>query len=133
MIDGGVSDGTFALNQHFPNLSRSQFRDRLALVGKRFGFEVESMRLLRPRQLAPIVVVKTTRDRKQFISDVRAIVDLLDPTSGSGHQSALTFEGLFFEARDSEGPFVGVDNAWRGEVVGSQWSAERDFFPYDHG
>jgi hypothetical protein len=45
-IDGGVSDGTFALNQDFPNLSPGQFLDRLALVGERFGFEVRASLLL---------------------------------------------------------------------------------------
>jgi len=129
VINGGVSDGTFALNQHFPNLSPTQFRSRLALVGKRFGFEVGSVRLLRPRQLAPIVVVRTRRDRRDFITDVPAIIDLLNPKSISGHEGALTFEGFFFEARDPKGAFVRVDSTWRGEVGGGQWSA----YPYQHG
>jgi hypothetical protein len=128
----GVSDGTFALNQRFPNPTRREFRDRVALVGKRYGFRATSIRFLRPRELAPIVVVATDRDRKKFVADVAAIVDLLDPRSTSGKQSAVTFEGFFFEARDADGPFVRVENAYRGEIMGAQWSADRCAYPYPH-
>lgn len=132
-IDGGASDGTFALNQHFPNLSPAEFRARAAQAGKKFGFRVQSIRFLRPRELAPIVLVSTTRDRKEFIQDVPAIVAVLDPQAVSGHRMAVTFEGLFFEARDANGPFVRVDNSYRGEVMGGQWSAEPGAYPYEHG
>jgi hypothetical protein len=118
MVDGGVSDGTFPLNQRFPNMSPRTFRARAALAGKRYGFRVESIRFLRPRQLAPIVVVSTGRDRKAFIGDVAAIVDVLDPKSFSGHRYGLTFEGIFFEARDDAGTFVRVDQTYRGAGSG---------------
>ena len=132
-IDGGVSDETFALNQRFPNPSRAKFRARAARAGEKFGFRVESIRFLRPRELAPIVLVRTNRDRKDFIGDVPAILDVLDPQSVSRHRFGMTFEGIFFEARDSKGAFVRVDNAYRGEITGGQWSAERDAYPYEHG
>jgi hypothetical protein len=83
--------------------------------------------------LAPIVLVRTNRDRKDFIRDVPAILDVLDPQSVSRHQFGMTFEGIFFEALDSKGAFVRVDNAYRGEIIGGQWSAERDAYPYVHG
>jgi hypothetical protein len=105
----------------------------VALVGKRYGFRATSIRFLRPRELAPIVVVETDPDRKEFVADVAAIVDLLDPRSSSGHQSALTFEGFFFEARDTKGAFVRVHNVYRGEVMGGQWSWDRSSYPYPHG
>jgi hypothetical protein len=132
-IDGGASDQTFALNQTFPNLAPSRFRARAALAGKRYGFSVESIRFLRPRQLAPIVTVRTSRDRKAFIKDVAAIVNLLNPTSASRHQYGVTFEGIFFEARDDEDLFVRVDQSYRGAMAGGQWSADPDAFPYNHG
>lgn len=132
-VVNGAANGSHALIQRFPNPSRSEFRARVALVGKRYGFRAESIRFLRPRELAPIVVVETDRDRKKFVADVAAIVGLLDPRSSSGHQSALTFEGFFFEARDSDGPFVRTYNAYRGEIMGGQWSADRDSYPYPHG
>jgi hypothetical protein len=129
----GMSDGSAAWNQRFPNPSPGEFRARVALVGKRYGFRATSVRFLRPRELAPIVIVKTDRDRKKFVADVAAIVDLLDPRSRSGHQGAITFEGFFFEARDAKGPFVRVYNVYRGEIMGGQWSADRDSYPYPHG
>jgi hypothetical protein len=132
-IDGGVSDGTFALNQRFPNLSPAKFRARAALAGKKFGFKVESIQFLRPRELAPIVLVSTTRDRKKFIQDVPSIVEVLNPQALSDHNMAVTFEGLFFEARDAKGPFVRVNDSYRGEMAGSQWSAESGAYPYAHG
>jgi hypothetical protein len=131
--DSGISDGTFALNQRFPNPSRREFRNRVDLVGKRYGFRATSVRFLRPRELAPIVVVETDRDHKEFVADVPAIVDLLDPRSTSGKQIAVTFEGIFFEARDADGPFVRVLNAYRGESMGGQWSADPGSYPYPHG
>lgn len=133
MIDGTVSDQTFALNQRFPNPSPEEFRSRAALAGKKFGFQVESIRFLRPRELAPIMLVRTNRDRKAFIRDIPTILDVLDPKSVSRHRSAMTFEGIFFEARDSKGAFARLDNAYRGEIMGGQWSAERDAYPYPHG
>lgn len=132
-VVNGAANGAHALNQRFPNPSPAEFRARVALVGKRYGFRTTSIRFLRPRELAPIVVVETDRDRKKFVGDVAAIVELLDPRSSSGDQSALTFEGFFFEARDTDGPFVRVDNAYRGDIMGGQWSADRNSFPYPHG
>jgi hypothetical protein len=127
----GISKG--ALNQRFPNPSPNEFRGRVTLVGKSYGFRAMSVRFVRPRELAPIVVVQTGRERKKFIADVAAIVDLLDPRSSSRHRGAVTFEGFVFEARDAKGPFVRVYNAYRGEIMGGQWSAEPGTYPYGHG
>jgi hypothetical protein len=132
-INGGVSDQTFALNQRFPNPSPSRFRARAALAGKRYGFRVKSIRFLTPVERAPIVVVQTSRERKAFIKDVAAIVDVLDHKSIYRHRYGVTFEGIFFEARDEKGPFVRIEQANRGEIMGGQWSAERDAYPYGHG
>jgi len=128
----GVSDGTFALGQRFPNPSPKTFRARVGAVGKRYGFRIASLRLLRPRQLAPLLVVETSRDRKAFVHDVPAIMSLLDPMSNGRAQSAVTFEGFFFEARDGKGAFLRVDNVYRGEIGGGQWSWNRCVYPYEH-
>lgn len=132
-IGGGASDQTFALNQRFPNPTPKRFRERAALAGKRYGFRVDSIQFLRPSQLAPIVVVHTGRDRKAFIEDVAEIVDLLDPKAVARHRYGTTFEGIFFEARDDKGPFVRVDQSYRGEIAGGEWSAVPGVFPYEHG
>jgi hypothetical protein len=133
VIEGGVSDQTYALNQRFPNPSPQKFRARVRDVGKRYGFEPVSIRFLRPRQLAPIVVVETDRDRRAFIAEVAQIMALLNPRSSNRIQTAVTFEGFFFEARDSNGPFVRLTSSFRGEVAGGQWSAIPDAYPYPHG
>ena len=91
-----------------------------------------SLRLLRPLDYAPLLVVSTDRDRKEFVHDVPEIVALLNPTSSAGDNTAVTFEGFFFEARDAKGPFVSVENVERGEAMGGQWSWDRCVYPYPH-
>jgi len=129
----GVSDRTQALEQRFPAPSPADFRRRVELVGRRYGFTVEEQRLLRPRQLAPLLVVHTSRDRKAFVADVPKILGLLDPVStGSRAPTAITFEGFFFAAADDNGPFVRVENVYRGETEGGQWSWNPCYYPYAH-
>ena len=124
----GLSDKAFPFNQRFPNPSPRSFRAAVASAGKRFEFRPVSTRFLRPRELAPIVVVETDRSRKDFIADVPEIVDRLAPSS----EAAQTFEGLLFEARDDKGPFVRVYRVFRGMIMGGQWSADENY-PYPHG
>jgi hypothetical protein len=127
-----VADQNYALEQRFPNPTAQAFRRRVQLVGKRYGFRVASLRLLRPRQLAPLVVVQTDRNRKAFVADVPAILALLDPTTSGPGATALSFEGFFFEARDAKGPFVRTENVYRGEVEGGEWSWSRCVYPFQH-
>jgi hypothetical protein len=128
----GLSDRSQAFEQRFPSPSPAAFRRRVVLVGRRYGFTVEELRLLRPRQLAPLLVVHTRRDRKAFVADVPRIMRLLDPISQGRGVAAITFEGFFFEARDDDGPFVRVENVYRGQVEGGQWSWNRCVYPYVH-
>jgi hypothetical protein len=99
---GGFSESWEAFNQRFPNPSKGAFRKRVALVGRRYGFRVLSLRLIRPLQLAPLLIVETSRDRASFVKDVPTILSLLDPSN----RTAVTFEGFFFAAEDAHGPFV---------------------------
>jgi hypothetical protein len=122
-----------AVAQRFPSPSPAAFRSRVASIGKRYGFHVASLRLLHAPQLAPLLTVETTRSRKKFVADVPAIMKLLDPQSSAGRDTALTFEGFFFEARDAKGRFVDVFDVHRGEVTGGQWSADRCDYPYPTG
>ena len=128
----GVSDRGQALGQRFPNPSPRAFHGRVAAIGARYGFRVVSLRLLRPRQLAPLLVVVTGRDRKAFVHDLPAIMRLLDPIRSGHQQTGLTFEGFYLEALDAQGVFVRVDNAYRGEVMGGEWSWDRCVYPYAH-
>ena len=126
----GLSDHPFG--QRFPNPSPARFRARVAAVGERFGFRVVALDLLRPRGLAPLLVVSTERERKAFVRDVPEIMSLLDPQARDERGVAVTFEGFFFEARDAKGPFVHVASAHRGTSMGSQWSWDRCVYPYPH-
>jgi hypothetical protein len=115
---------TFALAQQFPNPSPSAFRSRLAAIGERYGFRVASLRLLRPRGIAPVMIVETDRSPKAFAQDVSAILALVNPVTPAAHSAAWTFEGFYFQARSSKGPFLVVAHIVRGEVMGMHWSSD---------
>jgi hypothetical protein len=53
----GLSDAAQPFNQRFANPTPAAIRRTLGELGSRYGFEVESLRLLRPLQLAPVVIV----------------------------------------------------------------------------
>jgi hypothetical protein len=116
--DGGVSSIFQPFGQRFPNPTPATFRSRLARIGRRYGFRVISLRLLRPLQYAPLVVVDTHRKRVSFTNDVGAIENLINPSI----PGAYTFEGDFFEARDARGVFVTSFGGERGTAWGGGWS-----------
>jgi hypothetical protein len=126
----GLSERVFALDQRFPNPSRAAFRRRVSLIGRRYGFHVVSMRLLQPRQIAPLLIVGTSRPRKAFVHDIPAIMNLLDPTSSANDQTANTFEGLFFAVENTDGPFAEVQYALRGSGESGEWSSDPCDYPY---
>jgi hypothetical protein len=126
----GLSERSFALEQRFPNPAPAAFRKRVALVGRRYGFRVVSLVLLHPRQIAPLLIVGTSRSRKGFVHDVPTIMNLLNPTSHAGQRSADTFEGFLFAAQDRRGPFVEVQEAHRGLAEGGEWSPNPCLYPY---
>jgi hypothetical protein len=123
---GGLAGG--ALEQRFPNPTPAAFRHRVALVGRRFGFHVVSLRLLQPEQRVPVLIVRTGRQRKAFVKDVGTITSLLNPTSFAAHLHRVgeTFEGFFFAAEDSYGPFYYTANS---ESEGSVWAANGCLLP----
>lgn len=127
---GGFSESGSALEQRFPNPPPAAFRRRVALVGRRYGFQIASLRLLRPEQIAPLLLVRTSRDRKAFIHDMPAIMNLLNPTTTTKHESAQTFEAFFFAAEDAHGPFVDTQAISRGESEGGEWVWNHCDYPY---
>jgi hypothetical protein len=81
-------------------------------------------RLLRPRELAPLLVVETKRDRSAFVGDVATIISLLNPWSTARRQTGLTFEGIFFArgpgaARRVKSPPASCLNFGRGGPQGA--------------
>lgn len=129
----GWADDTYALEQRFPNPSPAAFKQRLALVARRYGFHVVELRLLHPEQMAPLLVVKTSRNRAKFAHDVGTIEALLDPSRNAHGASASTFEGFFFAAEDGKGLFLSTEGVVRGTAEGGQWAATENLYPYVHG
>jgi len=127
--DGGFSDAAFPFEQHFPNPTPASYRKRVRLIARRYGFRVITLRLLHPLQTAPLLIVATARPRRQFVADVPAILADLNPRNGQ----AVSFEGFYFEARDRHGAFVRMDSIERGQIEGSQWSADPNDDPFPHG
>jgi hypothetical protein len=126
---GGFSESVFPFEQRFPNPSAATYRRRVRLVARRYGFRIATLRLLHPFQVAPLLIVRTDRPRRQFTADIPAILSALDPQNGE----AATFEGFYFEARDGKGPFVRTEQVSRGTLEGGQWAADRDDYPFPHG
>jgi hypothetical protein len=112
--------------QRFDNPARGEFRRRLRNLAGRYGFEVVSARVLRPRQDAPLVVVRTT-DYRGLAKATSAILSRLDP-------KRRTYEGFFWEARDERGvPFLVASTLTRGRVEGSQWARSEALYPFARG
>jgi hypothetical protein len=127
---GGIAESFTALEERFPNPAPAAFRKRVALVGRRYGFRVASLRLLRPEQIAPLLIVRTNRQRRAFAGDVPKIMDLLNPSSAAEKRSAETFEAFFFAAEDAHGPFMWTQYVNRGEGEGGEWAANQCLYAY---
>jgi len=120
---------------HFKNLSRSTLFDRLRIQAVRKNFAVVSVQLLRPRQLAPLVVVEAA-DKHAFVAATPAILKTIDPKRSTGDdRTGWAYEGFLLEAVDSSGvPFLVVFNHWRGpHAGGGQWASDPALFPFVHG
>jgi hypothetical protein len=126
----GISDGTFAFLKRFPNPPAAVLRARVAQAASRYGFRVVELRLLHPLQTAPLLVVETDRDRKEFVADVPKILALVNPNMRRGGKAGPSYEGFFFEALDEDGPFVSTENVYRAHIEGGQWSWSPCYTPY---
>ncbi len=120
--------------QRFANLRASEFRRRLDAAAARYDLTVKSVRLLHPRQVAPLVIVQTHHDLA-LARAIPAIEKSLDPHTGHNDQRGWAFEAFLFEAQDERGvPFVVIENAFRGgNGYGGQWARSEALFPFAHG
>ena len=123
-----------APSERFRNLPPSLFRQRVQAAGRHYGFTIEVVQFLEPRQFAPRVVVETHR----YLAIARAIPKIeqsLDPHTGADDRIGWAYEGFYLEARDERGiPFVIVSNALRGPSAGGgQWARSEELFPFAHG
>jgi hypothetical protein len=118
----------------FDNPERRELRRRLHDLAGRYGFEVVSVKVLRPRQDAPLVVVRTT-DYRGLARATPAILKQLDPKRNTGDdRTGWRYEGFFWEARDERGvPFLIASTITRGRLEGAQWARSEPLYPYPHG
>jgi hypothetical protein len=124
-----------ARGDNFKNLAWSTLLDRLRIQAVRKNFAVVSVQLLRPRQLAPLVVVKAV-DKHAFVAATPALLKSIDPKRSTGDdRTGWAYEGFLLEAVDSSGvPFLVVFNHWRGpHAGGGQWASDPALFPFAHG
>jgi hypothetical protein len=118
----------------FHNLPPRELRRRLAALAKAHDFTVVRVEFLRPRQLAPVVVIRTTH----YVELARAtysILNQIDPKLRTNDdRTGWRYEGFFFEAQDEHGtPFLGAFNFWRGpHAGGGQWARSDPLFPFAH-
>ena len=120
--------------QRFDNPARGEFRQRLHKLADRYGFEVVSAKVLRPRQDAPLVVVRTT-DYRGLAKATSTILKQLDPKRSTGDdRTGWRYEGFFWEVRDERGvPFLIASTLTRGQVEGQQWARSEALYPFRHG
>jgi hypothetical protein len=124
-----------APRQQFHNLPPRELRRRLASLANAHDFTVVRVEFLRPRQLAPIVVVRT----KHYVGlahATRSILMRIDPkVRTNDDRTGWRYEAFFFEAQDEHGvPFLGAFNFWRGpHAGGGQWARSDPLFPFAHG
>jgi hypothetical protein len=120
--------------QTFANVPEPVLRDRLAAFVRRYDFEVMSLHLRRPRQLAPDIVVRTS-DYLELAHALPLILKQLDPkVRTNDDRTGWRFEGFFLEAGDEHGvPFAAVFNFWRGSGGGGgQFTRSDALFPFAH-
>jgi hypothetical protein len=123
-----------APHERFANLSAATLRERLREAAGEHGFEVVSVKLLRPRQLAVEIIIRTT-DYLGLAHGLPGILRKLDPHEGTSDTRGWSYEGFFIEARDERGvPFLAVFNHWRGQHKGGgQWARSEPLYPFLHG
>jgi len=121
--------------KRFPSPPRAWLSRRLREAEQRYGFHVVRVVMLRPRRLAPLVVIRAS-DRRALARATAAILRRLDPKRlTNDDRTGWAYEGFFFEAQDRRGvPFLLTFNSWRGpHAGGGQWAASEDLFPFAHG
>lgn len=120
----------------FPNLSRLEFLRRLRAAAERYDFEIVEAEFLKPKQLAPRIVVQSEYVERLARAYPRFQRSIDPKASSPDDRLGWTFEGFYFEARDDEGvPAFIVFHWWRAakSVGGGQWAREESLYPFAHG
>jgi hypothetical protein len=107
--------------KRFPNPSIATLRARLQRLSRQYHFSIASLRIVRPMQDAPLVIVQSGH-KPALSAATRLILRVLDPKQRTNDdRTGWHYEGFFFEAEDPNGiPFLATFNWWRGPVVGGR-------------
>jgi hypothetical protein len=124
-----------APRERFANLAPSLLRQRLAEAARRYDFEIVSVRLLRPRRLAPEVVVRTKHYLRLARSTGKILTALNPRLPARDDRHGWEYEAFYFEVRDEHDvPFLLAFTAMRGSgAEGGQWARSERLFPFPHG
>jgi hypothetical protein len=113
----------------FSSPSRAVLLSRLRAQARAHKFEIVAVRMLKPRQLAPLIIVRTTH----YVSLAQATPEILrgiDPN----WRDRWDYEGIYFEARDERNvPFFAAYNSVRGQLEGGEWARGEALYPFPHG
>jgi hypothetical protein len=117
----------------FPSPPRTFVIRRLEREARTLDFEILSVRMLRPRQLAPVIVVRTTRP----VALARATLSILEAIDPSWGRPRELYEGLYFAAVDERGiPLFSVSNVLRRDgrrlYEGGEWARGEALYPLPH-
>ncbi|MBA3736657.1 MAG: hypothetical protein H0W90_15950 [Actinobacteria bacterium] len=119
----------------FPSPSRHVLLQRLHRAEGRYHFNIVSVTMLRPLQLAPVIVIRSG-DKRRIAGATAAIINAFDPRRVTRQNpSGFAYEGYFLEARDLGGmPYLATFNHWRApHVGGGEWAANEELYPFPHG
>ena len=119
----------------FENLPRSVFLKRLGQASALYNFDVLEVEFLRPKQVAPAVIVRSTNPLT-FARDVPAVLRSIDPkVATNDDRTGWAWEGFYFEVRDAgHRPAIVTFNYWRSRSGGGgQWAADESLYPFPHG
>ena len=119
-------------DQHFQSPGVAVFMRRLAREAQGHDFSVVSARMLQARQLAPLIVVRTS-DGLSLAHAMASILFALD----SDWSPRSDYEGLYFVAVDEKGvPLFLVSNVIGDrpphEFEGSDWGRTEALYPLPH-
>jgi hypothetical protein len=121
--------------KRFANPSKDALIADLRALAQKNNFDLVSVRLLKPRQHAPKIVVRT-KHSLALAHATAAILRRIDPREAVPADSqGWKYEGFYFEARDEHGiPFLIAFNFERGPSPGGgEWARSEPLYPYAHG
>jgi hypothetical protein len=117
-------------DKRFASPAKAVLLRRLQGAAARYHFTLVRAQLIHPEQAAPLVVVQT-QDEHALAASVPAILRFIDPRTRTGREA---YEGLLFEARNTNGVlFLATYEWWRTDVGGGQSASSQSLFPFAHG